>query len=153
MNNPVSILKTALVAMFITTLPLVSHAEMQHDKCRFSLEQFHAQLEQYITQAACLTPQEASRFFPIYKEMMKKQRELHNEMRNYKRIKPVSEAECKKCVERMDKIDIEIKQIQRRYREKFLQILPAGKVYDIIKAEDKFYRQSFKKIADKKSRH
>ena len=84
--------------------------------------------------------------------MTTKQRALHDEMRNYKRIKPVTEAECKRYVEQMDKLDIEMKQIQRRYHLKFMQMLPAGKVYDIIKAEDKFYRQAFKNMAEKRKR-
>lgn len=130
-------------------LLLPSQAQKRQPKCEFSPDEFQAQLEQFITRAACLTPKEASEFFPLYNEMMRKQRALHNEMRNCKRIKPADEAECKRCVEKMDKIDIDMKQIQRRYHDKFLQILPAGKVYDVIKAEDKFYRQAFKRAADK----
>lgn len=30
-----------------------------------------------------------------------------------------------------------------------MQILPAGKVYDIVKAEERFHRQIFKRAADK----
>ena len=40
--------------------------------------------------------------------------------------------------------DIEIKRLQQAYHEKFLHILPASKVYRIIKAEDKFHRQQFR---------
>lgn len=142
-----------LLLILILTLPLTAaQAQREHGGCKFSAEEFHAQLEQFITRAACLTPKEASKFFPVYREMMQKQRALHDEMSNYKRIKPASEAECKRCVERMDKIDIEMKQIQRRYHDKFLQILSARKVYDVIKAEDKFYRQAFKHAADRGNR-
>jgi len=84
--------------------------------------------------------------------MKQKQRALHDEVKNYKRIKPVSETDCKRYVEKMDDIEIEMKQIQRRYHDKFLQILSPCKVYDIIKAEDKFYRQTFKRMADKRQR-
>lgn len=39
--------------------------------------------------------------------------------------------------------------IQKTYHEKFLQILPAKKVYDILNAEDRFHRQMFKRTANK----
>lgn len=127
-----------------------ANAQKHSDKCGFSPDDFHARLEQFITRTACLSPVEASKFFPVYKEMREKQRVLHDEMMKYKRIKPVTEADCKRYIEQIDKLEIEIKQIQRRYHEKFLHVLPASKVYDVMKAEDKFYRQTFKRMADKK---
>lgn len=142
-----------LLYIFVFALFLLPVQAQKHQgKCRFSPDEFRAQLEQFITREACLSPMEASRFFPLYGEMMHKQRSLHDEMRNLKRIKPVKDSDCKRSVERIDKIDIEIKQIQRRYHEKFMQILPAGKVYDIIKAEDKFYRLAFKRAADNRNK-
>lgn len=140
-----SILFTALLALNV-------QAQRANDKPHFSQSEFQTKLEQFITKTACLTPKESAKFFPVYREMMQKQRTLHDELRQYKHIKPVSDRDCKRYVERMDKIEIEMKQIQRRYHEKYLQMFPATKVYDIIKAEDLFYRQMFKQVADKKQR-
>lgn len=131
---------------------IVSHAQERQNKCQFSPEEFHAKLEQFITKTAGLTPTEASRFFPLYAEMLKKQRSLHNELRSYKRIKPVSDSECKRYIDQMDKLEEEIKHIQRRYHARFMQILPASKVFDILNAEDKFYKQAFKRMAEKRPR-
>lgn len=144
--------KKLLFLLLLCTVMLNVQAQKQKDKGRFSPEEFNTHLEQFITQHACLTPKEASKFFPVYSEMMQKQRALHDELRNCKRIKPKSDRDCKRSVEKIDKLEIEIKQIQRRYHDKFMQILPASKVYDIIKAEDKFYRQSFKKMVDKRQK-
>lgn len=145
-------IKRLLSILFCAMATLAVQAQKHNDKCQFSPEEFHAQLEQFITKSAGLTPKEASKFFPLYSEMLKKQRSLHDEQRNYKRIKPVSDSECKRYVEQMDKIDVEMKQIQRRYHTKFMQLLPASKVYDILQAEDKFYKQAFKRMADKRQR-
>ena len=41
---------------------------------KFSPEKFDAELQEFITAQAKLTPQEATKFFPIYKEMQGKQR-------------------------------------------------------------------------------
>ena len=43
-----------------------------------------------------------------------------------------------------------LKELQKKYHEKFMQILPPKKVYDILKAEDRFHRQMFKRAADRR---
>lgn len=121
----------------------------QHKQDNFSQERFKADLEQYITRKACLSPKEASLFFPVYSEMLNKQRVIHEKIKNLKRIKPSTEAECKKNILQRDKLDIEMKEIQKIYHQKFIQILSAKKVYDVMKAEDRFHRQAFKRAAEK----
>lgn len=140
----ISRLAVLLFAMFAT---LSSHAQDKRDE--FTPERFRADLEQYITRKAGLSPKEASRFFPVYSEMLEKQRVIHDKIKNLKRIKPATEAECKNNIRQRDKLELEIKNIQKTYHEKFMRILPANKVYDVIKAEDRFHRQAFKKAAEK----
>lgn len=124
-------------------------SDAQNKNRHFTPERFQAELEQYITRKAGLSPKEASKFFPLYSEMLRKQRSIHDELKKLKRIKPTTDAECKKNLMKRDKCEIEIKQLQKTYHEKFMQILPAGKVYDIVKAEERFHRQIFKRAADK----
>lgn len=81
--------------------------------------------------------------------MLRKQRAIHDEIKTLKRIKPLTDAECKQNILKRDQYEIEIKNIQRTYHEKFMNVLPACKVYDIIKAEERFHRQIFKKAADR----
>ena len=90
---------------------------------KFSPEKFQADMEQFITQEACLTPEEAAKFF---------------------------EAECKKCVQKRDVYELELKNIQQTYHNKFFCVLPASKVYDVIKAEDRFHRRAFKNWSQNK---
>ena len=70
-------------------------------------------------------------------------------MKSLKRIKPTSDSECKKNILKRDEFEIEIKNIQKTYHEKFMKILSAKKVYDILKAEDRFHRQMFKRTANR----
>ncbi|MCD8296758.1 MAG: hypothetical protein LUC88_04210 [Prevotella sp.] len=109
---------------------------------------FQADLEQFVTQKACLTPQEASLFFPVYAEMFRKQREVREKMKALKRVKPTSDAACKENILKLDNYEVEMKQIQRAYHEKFMQILPASKVYEIMEAEEQFHRQTFKQMSN-----
>lgn len=116
---------------------------------KFSPQQFKADLERFITKEACLTPQEAALFFPLFNEMSKKQRTVFTSMRRIGRYKPADERGCLEAINKRDNLDLELKMIQKEYHDKFLQILPASKVYDIIKAEDKFHRWALMRMNQK----
>ena len=123
---------------------VVSVSTFAQDNQRFSPERFEANLQEYITKEAKLTPQEAEKFFPVYKEMRDKQRTIFFEQRRQEMTKPQDEAACMKAIKDNDAYDLKLKQIQQSYHEKFLKMLPASKVYDIIKAEDRFHRVMMK---------
>ena len=108
---------------------------------KFSPERFQAELEQYITKHACLTPKEAAKFFPIYKEMQAKQRCIFECQRQLDKMKPTDEKGCEAAIRQRDEYDLELKRIQQTYHNKFLSVLSASKLYDVLKAENGFHRQ------------
>lgn len=120
------------------------------DQPRFNPEQFEADMEQFIVQEAGLSPQEASEFFPVYKELQKSQRLLFNKMRRYRHIDTRDDKASLEAIRNMDAIDVQIKKLQQQYHLKFCKILPAGKVMKIIRAEEKFHRQAFRKMVRKR---
>ena len=136
--------KVVAITVMLLMLVLSAEAQQQQHK-RFSPEQFDAELQQFIVQEAHLTPQESARFFPVYKEMQQKQRKLFGQQRRQGKIKPQDEAGCLKAIQEHDNIDVELKRIQQTYHNEFLDILPASKVYDVIKAEDHFHRRMLKR--------
>lgn len=107
---------------------------------QFDPAKFQAMMESFITKEAALTPQEASKFFPIYREYQTKQRSLFGQTRRLRKIKPTDEKGCREAIMKLDEIEIQTKELQQQYRKKYLKILPASKVYDIITAEEKFHR-------------
>ncbi|UKK52253.1 hypothetical protein L6472_06655 [Prevotella sp. E13-17] len=117
---------------------------IQAQQAKFSPEKFEAELVSYITKEANLSHQEASIFFPIYKEMREKQRLLFLKQRSIAKKKPQDEKGCLKAIKERDQIDVELKELQKAYHEKFLKSLSASKVYDILKAEDRFHRKMMK---------
>ena len=112
---------------------------------QFSPEKFQADLEQFITNEANLTPEESKKFFPLYREMQQKQRVVFKQMKDLGVNKPADEAACKKALEKRDELELEQKRIQQNYHKQFLNVLPASKVYDVIKAENHFHRTAFRK--------
>lgn len=114
---------------------------------RFSPERFEAELEQFIATEAGLSPQEASVFFPLYKEMQAKQRLLFNKMRQYRHVDTRDDKASLAAIKAKDELDVQIKELLQQYHLKFCKVLPAGKVLRIIRAEERFHRQAFKRIA------
>lgn len=120
---------------------------------KFDPAQFEADLEQFVTTEARLTPAESAEFFPLYREMRKKQMAYFCDHRRWHYVDEADDKACADAIRRLDNNDLEIKRLQQAYHEKFLRILPASKVYRIIKAEEKFHRQQFKRIHANGKRH
>lgn len=135
-----------LIALCLLTLTLTAQSQLPQQQQRqgqqqFSPERFDAELQAYITNEAHLTPQEAQAFFPLYKEMQDKQRELSNRQREISSTKPADDAGCLNVIRESDEIDLEIKRIQQNYHTRFLEIVSASKLYDILNAEKRFFRR------------
>ena len=111
---------------------------------KFSPEKFEADLAAYITKEAKFTEEEAVKFFPLLREMHQKQRGLYKKARNVGKEKPSTEDACAAAIRERDKLDIEQKQIEQVYHQKMLQVIPASKLYDAIRAETRFHRQMMK---------
>lgn len=135
---------TVLMILMLCTFGVANGQHRKHPP--FNPAKFEANLEQFITVNACLSPSQAASFFPVYRQMMKKQRALFDEMRRLRMINPKDNEACEEAIRKQDELDIQIKQLQQEYHGKFLMMLPANKVLSIIKAEEKFHRQIFKKM-------
>lgn len=112
----------------------------------FNPAKFEAELEQFITINAGLTPAEASKFFPVYRQMMKKQRTYFDEIRRFRQVNPKDNNACAEAIRKQDELDIQIKLLQQEFHARFMTLLSPSKVFDVIKAEEKFHRQMFKKM-------
>ena len=139
------ILRTTM--LMILMLCTFGVANGQHRKRPpFNPAKFEADLEQFITVNAILSPSQPASFFPVYRQMMKKQRALFDEMRRLRMTNPKDNEACEEAIRKQDELDIQIKQLQQEYHGRFLMMLPANKVLSIIKAEEKFHRQIFRKV-------
>lgn len=138
------LLRTPLVILFALMVTLPVAAQNRHG---FNPAKFKADLERFITTEACLTPSEAARFFPLYSEMNQKQRVLFDKVRELKRVRPNDEEGCRKVIAEIDRLELEIKQLQANYHSRFLTVISATKLYDVIQAEGQFHRQAMRNAA------
>ena len=67
-------------------------------------------------------------------------------------IENQDDKECAEAIRNNDANDIELKKCQREYHEKFMKILPASKVFRIIRSEDKFHRRVFRKAFNRRGK-
>lgn len=118
-----------------------------HENGKFDPKRFDAEMQQFITVEAGLTPMEAAKFFPLFKEMQDKQRVLFEKMNYYRFVDTSDDNACLNAIKKMDEIDVEIKKLQQRYHLKFCKILSPGKVMRVLKADEKFHRRVFRRMA------
>ena len=111
---------------------------------KFDPEQFQAELEQFITTEASLSPTESATFFPVYRELRKKQRNIFVLIKRYKHANPTDNKAATEAIRQQDKLEVEMKELLKSYHDKFMKLLPATTVFKILKAEDKFHRQLIK---------
>ncbi len=119
-------------------------------KRHFSHEEYCNKQKEFITTHAKLTPTEAENFFPLFFELQKKKWEINKEAR--KRVKKehgqeLTDEGYNKLVNGIADAKIEIAKLEKSYIEKYLKIIPARKILDVQRAEDRFQREIIKKMA------
>lgn len=116
----------------------------------FDPARFKADLEQFVTAEAHLTPAEAKKFFPLYHEMCHKQRTLYARVGELKRNRPATDEKCKAAIQEIDRLTIEIDELQVTYHNKFLNILKPGKLFDVIQAISRFHRKAMREAGTRR---
>jgi len=108
---------------------------------RFNPEQFRKMVEESLTKAAALTPDEAKVFFPLYNEMRQKQREMGEEIHQVKKEPGNDGNAYTQTVLKINQLKVEMAKLEQDYYKRFLKVVPAEKVFKIIQAEDEFHRR------------
>lgn len=139
-------MKHIILTLSLLLLAIGMQAQ-QHRRPKFDPEEFDRKLEQFVTTEAHLTPTEATAFFKEYKEMNRQIRHIFNKQKKLKGKKPATESACKKAIEDLDNNEIQMKHIQKRFHLRFIKLFGASKTFDILKAEQRFFRKSMRRAA------
>lgn len=119
------------------------HITAQNKRERFSEREFTKQMESFIVKEACLSPAEATVFFPIFHEMHKKQRGLIWKIGELKKRTLAANAPDKEyynIIKEINNLKIESAELEDTYYKKMCKAISAKKVHAAMKAEDKFHR-------------
>ncbi len=135
-------MKKLLIMTLLAILPLAIWAnEPEMGNQRFDPEKFQKMVEESITKAAGLTPEEAQALFPLFNEMKAKQREIG--LKIYQ-LKKCANGDCKayaKTINEINDLKVEMAQVESEYYIRILKVLPAEKVFKVMKADDDFHRR------------
>jgi hypothetical protein len=102
----------------------------------------------YFTEKMALTPSEATVFWPIYNEYLRKLEALNEQHRAWSREMAsrdmISEAEATVFAEREVQRFEETASLKRTYHEKLKAVIPATKILQLYEAEKSFNRLLFR---------
>ena len=144
-------IKKNIILLTVLLLSISINISAQNrDNRGFNPERYQADMERYIVKKANLSSSESEAFLPIYREMKKKQRAVFEN--NNRKFNRNSDAECKKYIQQRDANEIQLKKLQQQYHNKFLKILPASKVYQLLREEENFHRNSFNKALENRKK-
>ncbi|WP_207422720.1 hypothetical protein [Desertivirga brevis] len=112
-------------------------------------QQGHGQLEsvkaEYLTRRLNLSPEEAQRFWPVYRNY---QKDLHKVVMERRKARQ----DQKKSGEQVDELEFEadILEIRKNYRKQFSEVIPPQKVNLLYQAENDFRQQLIKELGERR---
>jgi cytochrome c-type biogenesis protein CcmH/NrfG len=136
-----------IIAFF--TLPAWAQEEEVAKMDPRAQEKIKAARIAYITDRLGLTPEEAERFWPIYREFSNKRMELKQQFdqarKNPNTSKPKEEVE-RELVDLGLKLKQQELDLEKDYSKRILDVIPAQKLMALKKAEDDFRRLLIQQI-------
>lgn len=128
------------------TNPVTDKPRCEQQK-RLTPQEFRTRQQEFITENARLTPQEAAKFFPLYFELQDRKKQLNDEawqqIRKGKN-KDLSEKEYDEILSAMYDARIAADRLDKTYYDRFKKILPCSKLYQVQRAEMRFHRELVK---------
>ncbi len=132
--------------LFCFLLLILSRGNSQSQE---TLDKIEAAKIGLITERLGLTPDQAEKFWPIYKEYSGKQREIAQEFQTLKRsIDPetATEEENKKILERGHQLRERQLDLDRNYSERMQQVITNRQLLSLRRAEDDFKQMLMDRI-------
>lgn len=145
---------TILCSLFLSMLIFAQNNNAQGQKDGnpggFNPEQFFNDMKNYVIEKAQLTPNEATKAYPIVKEMLFKQHELQWKQRELARKRmegqQLSDEEYGKIVEQILCTEVKMKQVEESYYKKLHTVLSWKKVYKVRDAINNFHMEALRKF-------
>ncbi|MEQ8583032.1 MAG: hypothetical protein RIC30_11155 [Marinoscillum sp.] len=116
-----------------------------------TMERVEAAKIALITERLELTPEQAEKFWPIYREFSEQQRTLRkefNDLRTNHNPQTASEEENKKMLEMGMQIKERQLGLERTYSERMQQVITTRQLMSLRKAEDDFKEMLMKRIRE-----
>lgn len=146
-------MRTLFIALlFALVFPAVANEhpqQQQPERKEFSPEAFNRHMEQFITERAGLSADEATAFFPLMHEMLAKQRANNDQQRQLmEKCGPqATEKDYEQAVMRSLELEAENKNIERTYYQRFHSVLSWEKIHKVKNALVEFQMEALRRFA------
>ncbi|TDP60886.1 sensor of ECF-type sigma factor [Flavobacterium dankookense] len=145
----------AFILLITTTLSFSQNGRLLKQK----KEQVKSIKVAYITNELNLTPDEATKFWPLYNEFEEKQNQIRREKlkAHLNRIDDtdfdnLSEKEATTLLAQMESSEDELHLLRKKFVANLKNVLPATKILKLKKAEDGFNKKLLQQIREKRGR-
>lgn len=139
-----------LFMVLLMAMPLSAISQRQEGRrSKFDPNLFKQKMETFVSQKAEITSEEAAVFFPLFHEMMDKQRSINWKIRKLMREgKSVQdEARYKEIVEDILNYEVAQKELEKTYTERFSKVLSWSKIFKVKKAVNDFNMDALRKYS------
>ncbi|RAR70078.1 sensor of ECF-type sigma factor [Flavobacterium aciduliphilum] len=150
--------KTILLSVSFLFFTLLSTAQIGPLRERFKekKEQIKALKIAFITEELQLTPDEATKFWPVFNAFEDKQQEIRKQKikaflnRKDDRLDNLSEKDAATLLVQMESTEDELYQLKKKFISNLKGILPAVKILKLKRAEEEFSKKLLQQYRDRK---
>ena len=139
--------KTLYLTLLLFSFAINGMAQRFHG---FDYERFKTDMINYIANEAGLTAAQTQQFKPVCEAMLAQKRALFKKVNDANRSTYTTNEDFKNAIQKVDRWELEMKTLEKTYHDNLLRILPAQKVFLIIKAEGKYHKQVFRRAAGRR---
>lgn len=141
----------ATIVFFVFSQVLVAAGQDEGRQDRW--EKYRAEKVAFLTNKLDLTPEEAQKFWPVYNQLEKAKMEAQQARHELeKKVRDAEENMSEKEIIKLTRTFTETLgnecELDAKYNEDFLKILPPAKVLKLYKAEGEFRMYMFRKYRD-----
>lgn len=137
-------MKNIITILFLTTLVIMSKAQSEE-----TLNKIQAARIALITERLDLTPEQAEKFWPIYREYSQKQKSIRKEFSDARKDfdpNSASEDENKKMLELGNQVKERQLNLEKEYSQRVLSVISSRQLNNLRKAESDFKEMLLKRI-------
>ena len=142
------------IILFISIATFAQPGRKMKERMQQKKEQLKSMKIAFITTELNLTPDEATKFWPLFNAFEDKQREIkHGKIKNYMdRIDSdkLTEKEANTLLTQMENTEDELFQLRKKFVANLKGVLPSVKILKLRKAEEEFSKKLLQQYRDKK---
>ena len=139
-------MKRVSLCMLLATIALATFAQPQGQKGPgqpvFDPQKYQQMVEESLTKAACMIPEEAKAFFPLYNEMRAKQRDMGRQIYEVKKNTSGNDNKAySDAILKINQLKVKMAEVEQDFYKRIIKVVPAEKAFKVMKAEDDFHRR------------